>query len=196
VDAVAPGLLARGGQVEPLVVGGLLGRGRRLDGLHGREHRQGPGVDGTGLGAGLQPRPFLADDRPSVADQLPAEPRAGGGRQELGGLELLDHGQRFALGPRLGLVVAGEGEEDDEPEQEREPGGEHPEHPGGAVAVAEVATLRGAPADQQHGGDGQRHRHHDNQERQDEVHAGEVAPGRPGAHHLQGVIAFAPVHAG
>ena len=192
VDAVAPGLLARGGQVEPLVVGGLLGRGRRLDGLHGPEQGQGPGVDGTGLGAGLHPRPLLADDRPSVADQLPAEPLAGGGRQELGRLELLDHGQGLGLGPRLGVVVAGEGEEHDEPEQEGEPGGEHPEHPGGAVAVAEVATLRGAPADQQHGGDGHRHRRRDDQPRQEEVHAGQAAPGRPGAHHLHGVIRVRP----
>ena len=186
VDAVAPGLLARGGQVEPLVVGGLLGRGRRLDGPHGPEHGQAPGVDGTGLGAGLHPRPLLADDRPSVADQLPAEPPAGGGGQELGRLELLDHGQRLGLGPRLGVVVAGEGEEHDEPEQQGEPGGEHPEHPGGAVAVAEEAPLRGAPADRQHGGDGRRHHDRDDQPTQEEVHrqsgwprtAGRASPGR------------------
>ena len=46
--------------------------------------------------------------------------------------------------------MAGEGEEDDKPEQHREAGGEHAEEAGRAVAVVEVAALGRAAADEQH----------------------------------------------
>ena len=80
------------------------------------------------------------------------------------------------------------GEDHDEPEQEGEPGGQDPEHPGGAVAVGEVAAVRGAPADQQHGGDRHRHRRRDEDDSQGKVHDDQVAASRSGAHHLDRVI--------
>ncbi len=49
--------------------------------------------------------------------------------------------------------MAGEGEEDDEPEQHGEAGGEDSEEAGSAVAVIEVAAVWGGPAHEEKGGD-------------------------------------------
>jgi hypothetical protein len=43
----------------------------------------------------------------------------------------------------------GEGQEDDEPQQDREAGGQHPEHTCGPVAVLEDAAGRRVAADEQ-----------------------------------------------
>ena len=82
---------------------------------------------------------------------MPELPANGDG-QELGGLELLRHEASLRLRPAPGLVVALEGEDDDQPEQDREAGGDHAEHPGRPVAVGEVAAFRSAAADEQHRG--------------------------------------------
>ena len=71
-------------------------------------------------------------------------------RQELGGLELLDDGQRLRLAARPRLIVRREGQEDDEAREDREAAGQDAEHAGGAVAVGEVAALRRPPPDEEH----------------------------------------------
>ena len=114
----------------------------------------------------------------AVADELAGEVARRRPSQELGGLDLLPHDQRLLLGARPRLVVALEGEEDDEPEQHREPGGEHAEDARGAVAVGEAAALGRAPAHEQH----RRHREggdrDDDERRPDEVHRAAIASAR------------------
>ena len=141
VDAIEPRFLARGGLVEPLVVGGLLGRRLRLHGLQRAEQPHAPRVDRVSLRAGAHPVPLAVDDRAPVADELAGELAGGRSREELCVLDLLDDDQRLLLGAAARLVVAREGEEDDEPEQHREPGRQHAEDPRRAIAVLEVAAL-------------------------------------------------------
>ena len=73
-----------------------------------------------------------------------------GSREELGRLELLPDDLSLGLGAGARGVVALEGEEDDEPEHDRESRRDHAEHAGCAVAVLEVAAGGRAPADEQH----------------------------------------------
>ena len=136
--------------VEPLRVRRLLGGGLRLDGLQGAERGDAPRIDRVAEGARLHLRPLLVDHRPRVADELAREGGARGGREELRRLELLRDDLRLRLGAAPRRVEALEREEHDEPEQHGEPGREHAEDPGGAVTVLEVASRRGAPADEQH----------------------------------------------
>ena len=156
VDPVDPRLLAIGVLVHPPVVRRLLGRRLRVGGLHGAEHLGSPRVDLRVERAVSHGIPLGPDDRARVAHQLPLELGRGVGGQELGGLDLLGDDRGLGLGTRPRLVVGAEGQEDDEAEEHREPGGQHPEHPRGPVTVAEVAALRSPPADQEHGGAGQR----------------------------------------
>jgi hypothetical protein len=53
-------------------------------------------------------------------------------------LELLADREGLSLGTAARVVVAGEGKEDNEPERDREPGGQHPEAARGAVAVGKT----------------------------------------------------------
>ena len=156
VDPVLPGLLAGRCLLEPLVVGGLLARAGRLDALQRAEHRHSPGIEGIAQSAGLHPLPLAVHDVPAVADELARQLAAGGAGEELGGLDLLRHHERLGLGAGARLVVAREGEEDDEAEQNREAGRQHAEHAGGAVSVGEIAPLGRPPADEQHRRDGDR----------------------------------------
>src|SRR6185503_916132 len=71
-----------------------------------------------------------------------------------------------------------EGEEDDEPEQDGKARSEHAEDAGRTIAVLEVAAVGRPTADEQHGGDGNRGHHGDDQRRPEEVHpAGPCAAG-------------------
>ncbi len=105
-----------------------------------------PLVDRVSLGTGAHPIPLAVGDRPPVADELPGEHAAGRGWKELGVLDLLDEDQRLLLGAASRLVVALEGEKDDEPEQHREPGRQHSENPGRAIPIREEAVLGRASA--------------------------------------------------
>ena len=82
---------------------------------------------------------FEEDDRAPVGDELTGE--LGGDRlsEELCSLDLLREHQRRLLRPRSRLVVALEGEEDDEPEH-REACRQHAEDSRGSVAVGEAAA--------------------------------------------------------
>jgi hypothetical protein len=62
---------------------------------------------------------------------------------------LLDDDEGLRLGSASRLVVAREGEEDDEPGEDREPGREHAEDARGPVAVREVAAVRSSTSDEQ-----------------------------------------------
>ena len=120
------------------------------------------------------------DDRPAVADELARELTVDRATEELSGLDLLDEHERFRLRPRSRLVVALEGEEDDETEQHRESGRQHAEDSRGPVAVGEAAALGSAPPHEQHRGDRERDCHDDDDRRPTrfiESHA--PAPARP-----------------
>ena len=67
-------------------------------------------------------------------------------REELRVLDLLHEDQGFLLGSGARLVVAREGEKDDEAEQHREPGREHSEDACRAIAVLEVAAFGSSTA--------------------------------------------------
>jgi hypothetical protein len=102
--------------------------------------------------------PLVVHDGAPVADELAGQLARGVGRQELRRLDLLDdhEGLRLSAGP--GLVVAREGEEDDEAEQDRESRGEDAEDAGRAIAVGETAALGGRAPHEQHGRHGDRRR--------------------------------------
>ena len=141
LDPAQPVGLAIGGLVEPLRVGGLLGGRLRNDLRERLEERDAPRVLQRPL-AGAQGRPLDAHGGPSVTDQLAGEQRRLRLRQELSGLVLLDHVARLALSTAERRVVRREREEHDEPEQHREPGREHAEDSGRAVAVVEEPACR------------------------------------------------------
>ena len=75
------------------------------------------------------------------------------------------------LGTRARLVVRREAEEDDEPEEHREAGGEDTEDARGSVTVLEVAALRSTPAHQQHRRDGDGGDDEQDGEAEEDVHA-------------------------
>ncbi len=106
-----------------------------------------------------------------VADELVGEPAPHPLGQELGGLELLCHDEGLGLGAAPGSVVALEGQEHDEPEQDREPRREHAEHPCGSVAVVEVAAVGRTASDEQEHADRDPRRGHDDEQCPDEVHS-------------------------
>ena len=122
------------------------------------------------LGARLHLVPLHGGDAPAVADELARQLRAEVGREELRGLDLLHEHERLRLGARARLVVAREGEEDDEAEQDGEARREDAEHAGRAVAVREVAALGRAAADEQHRGDRDARHGRDDEEPEEEVH--------------------------
>ena len=101
------------------------------------------------------------DHRPRVADDLAREASANGDREELRRLELLPDNLRLRLAAAPRGVEALERKEDDEPEKHGKPCREHTEDPGGAVAILEVASRRGPPADEQHRRDRKRCDGHD-----------------------------------
>ena len=80
------------------------------------------------------------------------------------------HGRGFLLSTRTGVVVAGEGEEDEEPDEDREPGREHTEDARGAVPVVEVTAVRGATTNEQHRRDRDARGDDDHAEPDEEVH--------------------------
>src|SRR5436190_82532 len=106
--------LAVGALIEPLAVGGLLGRRARLDSLQGAEHGQPPRVVSGAEGARLHPRPFLAYYGARVADELTREATTHREGHELGRLELLRDDLRLAHSAAARGVEALEGKEDDE----------------------------------------------------------------------------------
>ena len=142
VRAVVAGRFAVGRLVEPFAVRRLLGSSLRLRPLwialniatpHGliRFSESPERICGHSI----------VDDVARVTDERIRQRLAGGGGEELCRLELLGHDRRLVLGARARGVVALEGEEDDEPEHHGEPGRDHAEHAGRAVAVLEVAAL-------------------------------------------------------
>ena len=179
VGAVGARVLAVGALVEPLRVRRLLGGGPRLDGPERAERGDTPWIDRVAEGARLHLRPLLVDHRPRVADELAGEARANGDREELRRLELLRHDLRLRLGAATRGVEALEREEDDEPEEHGEPGREHAEDAGGAVAVLEVASRRSSAANEQHRRDRKRRDDHDDEACPEQVH--EVLTENPGS---------------
>ena len=170
VDAVAARLLARAREVHPVVIGRLLGRRLGCHRLDRAKQRHGPRVERLAFGPVGQGGPLLADHGPPVTDELAAEALAGGWRQELGGLELLAQRQRLGLRAAARLVVAGEGQKDDQAEEDGEPGGQHAEDAGGAVAVLEDAARRRSAPDEQERCDGDARDKRDDRDRQDDAH--------------------------
>ena len=116
------------------------------------------------MGAVLHRGPLAVDDVAGVADEFGGELRPHGLVEELGGLVLL--GDELGLGgcAGAGFVVAGEGEEDDEAEDDGEAGGEDAEDSCRAVAVVEVAAFGGIAAAKQEGGDRNRGDNDDDEE--------------------------------
>ena len=115
-------------------------------------------------------RPFLRDDRPAVADQFTREVWSRLGGHQLSGFEQLQRHERLGLGAAPRIVVLREREEDDEPQEEREPGRQDAEDPRCSVAVLEAAAVGGTPAHQQHRGDHDRRHPEDDQDRPDQRH--------------------------
>ena len=181
VGPVGSCALAVGPLIEPLAVGGLLGRRARLDRLQRAEHRNPPGVVAVGQGARLQLRPFLVYDGPRVADELTGEATAHRGGHELCRLELLRDDLSFGDRAAPRGVEALEREEDDEAEQHGEAGSEHAEDAGRAVAVLEVASLGCPPADEQHRRGCDDGDQHDDERRPEEIHRSQQPrkPSRP-----------------
>ena len=171
VDPVAARLLTGRRLVEPLVVRRLLAGGARLDAADRAEQLQGPRVRSVADGAVLHARPLDADDGAPVADELAGQRRRHGRRELLRVLDLLHEDERLGLRSRPGLVVALEGQEDDEAEQDGEAGGEDAEDAGCPIAVREVAALRRAAAHEEHRRDGDPGRQGDDECSPDEVHA-------------------------
>src|SRR5262245_3023113 len=89
------------------------------------------------------------DDVACVAPELTSESARRRWWEELRRLELLRDRDRLGVGTRQRLVVAREGEEDDEPGEDREARGEHAEHAGRAVSVREEAPLGRTSAHEQ-----------------------------------------------
>ena len=73
--------------------------------------------------------PLAVDDRPGVADQLAGELAADVGREELGGLDLLGHGERLGLGAATGGVVALEARKIKKPSRTEKPVASTPKMP-------------------------------------------------------------------
>ena len=146
--------LAVGRLVEPLAVRRLLGRCLRLDALQRLEHRDAPRVDQVRGVAGAHLRPLAVRRRCGRNRRAhpTAAARAAAGRS-CAVWNCWATTCRLVLGAGARGVVALEGEEDDEPEHHGEPGRDHAEHAGCAVAVLEVAALGRRPADEQHRAD-------------------------------------------
>src|SRR3954447_9857442 len=109
-------------------------------------------------------------DRPAVADEVAVEPAAYSRRQELRRLELLDNGKRLRLSPAPRIVVAREGEEDDESSEDRETAGQYAENPRGPISVREVAALGRPPANEEHHCHGHRVGNNKNEGAPEEIH--------------------------
>jgi hypothetical protein len=179
VRAVLARVLAVGALVEPLRVRRLLRRGARLDRLHGPEHRNSPGVDRVPTRSGPHGGPLDVHDVARVADQLAGQRLSHDRRHELRRLELLDDDLRLRLRAAPGGVVALEGEEDDEADQDREARREHAEHAGGPVAVREVASGGCVAPDEQHHGDRRPGDDDHDDCRDEDGHGTMLAPRRP-----------------
>jgi hypothetical protein len=119
-------------------------------------------------------------DRSGVADQLPGQLRGRVGRKELGRLDLLQNQRRLGLRTRPRIVIGRERQEDDETQQHREPGGQHPEDARGAVPIGEIASLRGPAAHQQHRRDRDRRGGDQHQKSYQKIHGALLWVARPG----------------
>ena len=145
----------------------------RLEGSNGcsvRKSASPHGIDRVARVPRLHLGPLAVNDRAPVADDLTAQALAHARREELRGLELLHHRQRLALGAASRLVVAREGEEDDEPGEDREPGRQHAEDARGTVAVREVTAFRRPPANEQQRADRDRDGGHEDHEAREQAH--------------------------
>ena len=165
-----PRLLARRGLVEPLVVGGLLRVRPRPHLPEAQVQLDAPRVQRVTLRALTRPVPLAVYDRAPVADELARQLSRDRLGQELGVLDLLDEDQRLLLGARPRLVIAREGEEDDEAQEHREARRQHAEDPRRAIAVGEVAALGRPAADEQQGGDRRPGGEGDDEKPPDDVH--------------------------
>ena len=145
----------------------LAARGLGFDRLEDSEHRGTPRVHVVTERAVFEAVPLRTGDVAGVADEGRSQLVASRRVEVLGRLHLLDDRGRLCFGPRARLVVAREGQEDDEAEQDGEPGRQHPEHARGPIAVREVAALRRAATHQEHGGD-REGRHHDGDDEPDQ----------------------------
>ena len=114
-------------------------------------------------------------DVAAVADDLARQRLSHRAWEELGRLELLNDELRLGLGAGSRRVIALEGEEDNETDEDREARCEHAEDAGGAIAVLEVAPFGRTAPDEQHRADGQRGHDDDDQGREEQVHLGIVS---------------------
>jgi hypothetical protein len=122
------------------------------------------------------------DDRARIADDLALDPMpVRGGLEELCDLVLLQDRGRLLLGLALGVGVALERQQDDEPERDREARAENAEHARGPVAVAEVAAAGGHPAQQQHQRHHRGHRCDEDRGGEEQVHGAGTVPGAAAA---------------
>src|SRR5215211_7179518 len=122
------------------------------------------------LRAGAHAVPLAVDDGSPIADELPGQLAGGRPREELRVLDLLDEDQRLLLRPAPRLVVAREREEDDEPEQHREPGCQHAEDAGRAITVLEEPAFGCSAPHEQERRDPNRGHGRDDQKSPDDVH--------------------------
>ena len=122
----------------------------RLDPLGRSKEPDAPRVESALVCALLHTGPFVERDVAAVADDVARETLFLARGQELRGLEELPRQERLGVGAALGLVVAREGEDDDQTEQDREARREHAEDARGPVTVGEVAAFRRASPHEQH----------------------------------------------
>jgi hypothetical protein len=92
---------------------------------------------------------------------------------------------RASVGAAARGVVALEGQEDDEPRQQREAGGEDAEHPGSAVAVREIAPVRRAASYEEHRRDRDGRDGDDDHRGRDDAHRPPTVPARTRAEAAQ-----------
>ncbi len=93
-----------------------------------------------------------------------------GDGKELSRLELLHDEESLRLGPTPGLVVAREGQEDNQSKQDGEAGGEHAEDACRPVAVVEEAPVRSSASNEQQNRDCDSDGDPDDQDRPNEIH--------------------------
>src|SRR4051812_22129744 len=142
MGSVAARTFPVGSLVEPLAVGGLLGRRAWLGSLQLLHHGDAPWVPRRRERAGLHPRPLLVHDVSGVADELAGEDASYVRREKLCCFELLVDDLRLGFRAAARRVETLESQEDHEADQHRKAGCNHTEDPRGTVAVLEIAAGR------------------------------------------------------